>query len=60
MVVMLGLILSAVVGMLLIGMDTSANTASWGPLANAHFPLYAGILLVIFALAGGVYKYLNR
>lgn len=60
MLAVLGILTSAVVGMLLIGYDYSANTANWGDLANAHISLYAGILLIILAVGGGVYKALNR
>lgn len=60
MIAIIGILISALVGILLIGYDIAANTATWGDLANAHIPLYAGILLVILALGGGLYKALNR
>lgn len=60
MTAIVGILIAGLTGILLIGYDVAANTATWGDLASAHIPMYAGILLVVLGLGGSVYKFLNR
>jgi predicted membrane protein len=61
MLMVLGALISALVGMLLIGFSYSGvNTTSWGTFSAANIPFFAGVLLVVFALGGSLYKALNR
>lgn len=60
MTAIIGILTAAVVGIILLGYDISANMASWGSLQDAHIARWSGVLLILLALGGGVYKALNR
>lgn len=60
MTAIIGILIAGLAGILLIGYDVAANTANWGDLQDSHIAMWSGVLLVVLALGGGLYKALNR
>lgn len=60
MLMIIGILISALTGLLLVGYSYAANTTNWGIMSTGNIPLYAGILLILLSLAVGLYKAFNR